>query len=321
MEGRESENRALIEELKRHNDEAFKLVDLTRGDEDHVQVALVPKGKELVGIKHLLDQYRERPERKKGTTTLLTLEAFCAFVNRHKQYESIVFCDVTSPTKPKLIAVFNASGRNREKPAEGEGEDAGTDAGAYLTTGAPDWEDHRAVYEFPVSDEWRIWTEKLRSELDQAAFAEFLEDRITDVLDPIVAGKIAGEFAQSLATQLATPTRLLSLSRGLAVTVESKVTNVVNLQSGEAQMVFTEAHADAEGKPLSIPGAFAIGIPVFRCGVGYTIPVRLRYRVRGGKALWQLAAQRIDVVFEDAVTSAMKQVEEKTGLPLFRGAP
>jgi uncharacterized protein YfdQ (DUF2303 family) len=321
-ENRQSENAALIEEMKRHEAESFKLVDLSRGSEHECQVALVPKGKELVGVKHLLDAYRLKPERKKGSTTLLTLDAFCEFVARHKQAQSVVFCDDSDTSKPKLVAVFNASGRNvAETLISGADEKGNATAERVVHTGAPDWEDHRAVYAFPVSDEWTKWTTGLPGSFNQAQFADFLEDRITDVVSPSDAGLVALEFAESVGTSLASPTQLLKLSRKLAVNVESKCINAQNLSSGEVEFVFQEQHKDEAGQPFSIPGAFAIGIPVFRCGQGYRIPVRLRYRVSGGKVTWMLAAQRLDVIFEDAIEDAMKVVLEKTDLPLFRGTP
>jgi hypothetical protein len=40
-----------------------------------------------------------------------------------------------------------------------------------------------------------------------------------------------------------------------------------------------------------------------------------------GKSIQDLALQRVDLVFEDAIADAATKVAESTGLPVFRGKP
>lgn len=295
---RQSENQAVIDVMERLH--GVERLELAPG----VVAYAVPKGQELESVKHLIDEYLERPDRKRGTTRLTTLEAFCAFVNRHKQVHSVAFCDDTDPKAPKFVAVFNA-----HQPSDADA--------------LPDWQDFRAVYGLPLSDEWLAWT-KLPKEFTQLEFAAFLEDRITDVVLPSDAGEIAREFAASIGVELASPARLMELSRGLTVHVDGRVTQRPNISTGEAVLMFTEEHKDATGQPLKVPGAFVIGIPVFRGGVRNAVPVRLRYRVDrndGGKVFWSLAVQRLDRVFEAALVEAVDDVARLTELPVYRGAP
>lgn len=304
----QGENQAVIDLIERlvECDELHKV-----GDE--LRIVAVPKGMELKSLKKLLDEYRERPERKTGITTTTTLESFCAFVNRHRERESVVFCDDTNEKAPKLVALFNAHGASAS--LEALAKDTKVNA-----RGEPDHQDHRATYAFPLSEEWKVWT-GLVPAMSQADFAHFLEDRINDVLDPDQAGEVAKEYAASVKATLATAARLLELSRGLAVNLDGRVSQELNLKSGEGKLVFTEEHRDSAGQRLDVPGAFAIGIPVFRGGVAYKIPVRLRYRVAQGGVTWSLAVQRLDRVFEAAIAEAAKVVAEATSLPVFRGAP
>lgn len=304
----QGENQALIDAMERLSEPVRVL-----GDDAAPMVVAVPRGMELKSLKKLLDEYRERPERKTGTTTLTTLEAFCAFVNRHRERESAVFCDDTNEKAPKLVALFNAHS------ASASLETLATDPNADAR-GEADWQDHRALYAFPLSEEWKIWT-ALVPAMSQADFAHFLEDRITDVLDPDQAGDVAKEYAASVKATLATPARMLELSRGLTVHLDGRVSQELNLKSGEGKLVFTEEHKDAAGQRIDVPGAFAIGIPVFRGGVAYKIPVRLRYRVSQGSVSWSLAVQRLDRVFEAAIAEACTLVAQATHLPVFRGAP
>lgn len=110
-------------------------------------------------------------------------------------------------------------------------------------------------------------------------------------------------------------------ARGLAVTVDSKVTNAVNLATGEGQLSYAEEHRDAGGQSLKVPGALLIAVPVFRSGFAYQIPVRLRYRVKDGNVTWTLAMYRPERYFDDAFMGACERVREETALPLFVGSP
>ena len=290
----ENNAKAVIDLVERLD--GAELIPLTIGDVPNGVAVVLPHGKNLHSIKKYQDEYRLRPERKEGSATLTTLVDFNAYVQRHMEADSAVFCDDTDKSKPRLVAVFDAHGKD------------------------PNWQKHRASYAFPLSDEWVKWS-KLPEWFSQADFAAFIEDRITDVIDPSTAGSIAKKFAEDVGAQLATPAKLLELSRGLAINVDAKLANKVNLGSGEGQLIFKEEHNDENGAPLKVPGAFCIAIPVFRLGVAYSVPVRLRYRAKEGRVVWNLALQRIDHVFENAIAEAAKSVAEVTSLPVFRGKP
>lgn len=299
-----SENQAVIELMENlYTGDGVKVLVK---DEKGPRIVAHPDGWTVADIKELRDKFLDRPERKKGGTLLRTVDAFSDFVNRHKTDDSILFLDDTA-ARPKLLAVFDAHAANAEK------------------AGLPDWQEHRASYEFPLSAEWEAWTRpKLQESYEQAAFAEFLEDRIADVIDPAGAGKIVKEYAAALGlAELATPAKLMALSRNLNVTVEQQVKQQTKLQSGETVFTYIEQHKDGEtGQELKMPGAFAVGIPVLRGATrAYSIPVRLRYRLANRKVHFLLQPQRMDEVLEEAIVDATKVVGEKTGLPVFRGKP
>lgn len=323
MEANESENRALIEAMER-----LGRVEVLHQQDGIPLIVAVPTGKSTKSLKPILNEFLDAPERKEGISTLTTLGAFCAFVNRHKQAKSIVFLDDTNPKAPQFRAIFDAHAGNQDaefvkRPDMG----VAVVEAIPMTAGQPDWEKHRAHYPLPMSDEWKAWT-SMPKEFGQREFALFLEDRILDVLSPEEAegSAIVKDFAEQLAVEIAPPSRLMELSRGLTVHMAGKVTNDVNAGSGESTLVFEEKHKDAGGQQLKVPGAFAIGIPVFRGGERYPVPVRLRYRVERvdggpGKVWWSLSPQRLDKVLETALDDAQASVEEDTKLPVFRGAP
>lgn len=290
-----SENKALLEAAK-----LFTEAQIISLDDGVHEVASVPAGRTLQSLKPFNDEYLAAPERKKGTARLTTLASFADHVSRHKDGDTVIFADDT-PGNPKLLAVYDY---NREGPE-----------------GLPRFGDHRAEYAFPLSEEWQAWAKAAQSELPQKAFADFLEDRIADVLAPTSAGKAAEEMAALLGFPLASPARLLELSRGLSIRVENRITNAVTVSTGEARLTFEETHNDGEGGELRVPGGFAIAIPVFRAGAPYKIAVRLRYRVERGVVLWKFVPHRMDLVFKDAIDHAVVDVMGTTERPVFYGTP
>lgn len=297
--GTGNENQALIDEVKKFNE--VQILKVENADDELPRYILsIPHGRQIQSAKAFLDEYLLRPERVKGTASLTTLTSFIEHVNRFKGKNSAVFADVSNQQAPKLVAVIDY-------------HDGGQDGA--------DWCQHRAVYEFPLSAEWVAWRSKERNaQIGQQEFAEFLEDRIVDVMHPETAGETVRLFATDLGLTLASPQRLLELSRGLTVRVGAKVVQSTNLSTGEMQIAFEEKH-DGEGGPLKIPGAFAVGIPVFRNGPVYSIPVRLKYRVTAGSVTWGFSLQRIEKVWDHAVEEVCNEAREKTGLPLFFGKP
>jgi uncharacterized protein YfdQ (DUF2303 family) len=254
----------------------------------------------LESIAKFFDEYREKPRRRVGTANLADLSSLIDHVNRFKDPDSLIFAD-TDREHPSMTAVLDY---NRQGAA-----------------GDPRFGQHRSRYAFPVSDAWKSWTGASGEGMDQATFAEFIETHLVDAIEPSLASESAKQFAEKNGVTFATPSRLLELSRGLSFSVGHKIAQTINLQSGEKQIQFTEEHSDQSGAPLKVPGAFIVGIPVFRADVRYQVCVRLRYRKNGGGLTWFMELWRHDEVFDAAILQACEVVKAGTGLPLLVGTP
>jgi uncharacterized protein YfdQ (DUF2303 family) len=276
---------------------------LKRGTSDECTVIAVPgkDGIKLESVRDELDKYLTKPERRQGTARMLTLEAFILHVLRFSDEGSEIFCDTSNIKAPKLLAILDYHDRG--------------------ATGSPRFGRHRTLYDFPMSDEWTAWNQVNKQWLSQEQFASFLEDRIMDVLNPDQIQARGKKILEKIGTGAAGSSRMMALSKGLSVTVNHLVTNEVNLATGEGQVVFTENHQDAQGKPLDVPNAFAICIPVFDCDAPYDIVVRLRYRVRDKKVAWQCTIFEPNVVLKDAISIACDKVSSQTKLELLNGTP
>lgn len=262
-------------------------------------------------LKAIIDEWRTRPERRRGTIQVSTIESFVALVNRDSMESSVIFAD--NGKAPRLVAVLNFH------------------EAAY---GTPAFCDDRIVYPFPLSDEWTTWTESNgeSQKMSQADFAEFIETNLFDIAEPGDAGAITTGWATKMGVKLAGPAELMRVSRGLSVRVEETVRNVIKRESGESEFVFATEHKDAtDGGTVKVPSAFHIRIPILRGEGTYSIPARLRYRAGGGRVQWFYELHRPELFLLDAVNEAIKRVklpedatDEKSrgcGLPVFMGTP
>lgn len=269
-------------------------------ERDGVTMVVMPRDRELRSIKSILDEHLKQPERRKGTAEAQELESLVEMVNRSKDTHSALFADRDGP---RLMGVINYNA-----------------SGAEVSTSAR-WGDHRVVYNFPVSDAWQAWMATSGTWISQADFAAFLEDHVTDVLDPSKASDVHRQLIEQVGGAFATPARLMELARGLTVNVNRKVSNQQNLASGEAQLMFTEEHNDAKGKQLKVPSAFLLALPVFRNGDLFKVVARLRYRVREGTVTWSYALHQTEQVFDVAFREACTKAQKGTKCPLYYGRP
>lgn len=273
---------------------------LSRGSSSSCNVMAVPDGLKLHDLKPYLDKYLLQPERKRGTAAITTLDSFMLHVRRNTVTGStVVFCDDRDETQPSLIAVYNYNG----------------------AAGAPaEFGDHRAAYNFPLSDEWKAWRDIANGkELDQGELAEFFEERLVDVVDPEEATKQSETIRRlaGLEVRLVGAGALQTLAKGLSLTVESKIVNSVDISSSERAIIFEETH----NAKVKVPQAFAIGLRVFVGGERYPLAIRIRYRIVGGKIKWSLLPLCADDVFRMAVDGALSKVETFCSVPVFHGHP
>lgn len=325
--GYASETAAIADILKNNFEPALKTIGKAGGKD--VQALLAPEGLALTSVKRILDEAKPQPDRRRGTIEVQDLQSLIDITNRFKDGNSALFgWAVLKPPVASLTAVLNY---NREGP-DGLTDDDGV--------GVARHGDHRAVYNFPFSDQWKAWVEKNEKPMEQADFAEFIEERIADVEMPdpqllgiIKAGAEGGDFGDKTATEqlaylarllggeFATPNRLVELSRGLAIYEKAAVKNVTNLNNGEVQIQFETEHLDGTGQPIKVPNLFLINTPLFVNSWVYRIAVRLRYRKSGSRFIWFYQLYRHDLTFQEAFKEHAKKAHEETALPLYLGKP
>lgn len=283
--------------------EAGTIVSIGEGIDAQV-VYNADGGITLKSIKPLLDEYAERPERLKGELVALTESAFVELFNRHKDGDSATFADLTNLAAPKLVAVLDY----HEERAEA------------LST--PRYGAHRLSYGYPISDEAKAWQAAHGKELSQLLFAAFIEDRIADLVAPTEAE--SADFKRLFQTVPATPADVITVSRGLEITVEGKLTESHVLATGETEFNFTEVHKDGSGKKLRVPSLFMISIPLFIADSEVEkvrLAVRLRYRKSEGGVKWFYQIYRWEHSVRSFLLDSLDRIREQTGAPVYEGKP
>jgi hypothetical protein len=252
----------------------------------------------------VFDGYLDAPRFRRGSARVTTIDSLIGHVQRFKDAGSALFA-VDNRNSPSITAVLDYHPEGAES--------------------APRFGTHRTEFAFPLSDEWKAWAEQNGKPMAMADFAAFLEDRIIDVIELVPnedeVSEGLGKFINICGGHIASPTRLVELSRGLKVYEAANVREAVNLSSGEAKIAFEVEHKDEFGGKLDVPNLFLIAIPVFRAGMLYRLAARLRYRKTPAGLVFFYELWRADRAFDDAFNEACERVRVETELPLFFGAP
>lgn len=252
--------------------------------------------------------YLDRPRFRTGTAHFTALDSLIAHALRFKDADSALFAN-DDRAAPSLTAVIDY-------------HEAGADADVLPRFGR-----HRGHFAFPLSDEWKEWSAHDGKPMKMRDFAAFVEERIVDVLQMIPEEDELPEDLQKFIAAcggeqlIASPQKLMELSRGLSVNEDSVVASAVNLASGEGEVVFTSQHKDAYGGKLKVPGLFLLAIPVFRNDAFYRLAARLRYRKTAEGIVFWYDLYRADRVFDDAFKRGCTRAQVETELPLFFGKP
>lgn len=293
-----SENQALIDHIKAIESERPRVI-ATEVDGQALNLIVVDGS--VIDLRKYTEPLLDRPRRRKGTANFTDQTSFEEHAKRFAGPSTTLWATYSDGV-PKLISVLNYH-------AEKEG--------------LPEHCDHRGVYKFPFSEEWKAWQDAERVTFNQGDFAAFLEERAQDLVAANRAPDEIKATMQRLGKVIADPLDLVKLSRGLRVNVDNEVVNAKNNSTGEVEVVFKTAHTtkDKDGGVVHVPGAFVLHIPVFQRGEFITLAAFLRYRVTGNSITWGFDLYRASAAVEEAFHEVCESAAKSTGLPLFFGAP
>ncbi|MGJ8529665.1 DUF2303 family protein [Maritalea sp.] len=262
-----------------------------------------------------------KPARRKGTAHFYDLQSLIAWSNRFKGESSALFA-LPNMKAPTLTCVADYHQEGPIDPSDPKGDKTARHC------------HHRAVYDFPLSEEWKAWMAISGELLEKDDLGDFIEANAKDIMEPTPA-VLAGiekdsnkpwenrliETARQIEGRYGQLTQLLAMSKQFQVYETSDLKVSTNRDTGEPEIQFLNEHKDAEGKPLNIPNLIIIAIPVFMGGAPYRMPVRFRYRKVGGSVRFILSIYNPEKAFEAAFKEAIDEATTATELPTFLGKP
>ncbi|MDC8756230.1 DUF2303 family protein [Janthinobacterium fluminis] len=241
---------------------------------------VVPDGFTHIDITKAVQAAAEAPVRKAGTVTLSSVESFVEYVkDQGVATRCYIYAD---PDARTLTAVLNENEASSPEPG---------------------WRDFRAVFKLELSREFANWMGGNGKQMEQEAFAIFLEDNIADIAEP------SGEVLMAVALTLQAKT-------------EVNFSGHRRLDNGQVQLAYSEAVSASAGgdSSIEIPREFALGLRLFKQGQGYKIKARLKYRLAGGKVKFWYELDRAENAVEDAFADYVA-VARESGFTVLIGKP
>lgn len=160
---------------------------------------------------------------------------------------------------------------------------------------------HTVTLALRHTEEWGKWTNNNGKPMEQADFAEFIEDNAPDVIEPSAAAMY--EFATTL-----------------QATTNVDFKQSVDLQSGEVQLRYEETINGKFGKgETRIPRTFKISIGVYEGQDPIQMEARIRFRNKGGKLTFWYQLLYVDRWKRDAFNAVVKEVAAG-GVTVFNGS-
>lgn len=151
---------------------------------------------------------------------------------------------------------------------------------------------NRVTLQLKSTPAWERWHEADRKMLGQVAFAELVEDGITEIASP-------------------SGTELLELAQTMQATNNASFRSSRRLQSGETQFAYVEELEASGGKngELSIPSRITLVLAPFEGAEPRQITARLRFRLAGSKLSIGVILDDIDRFLTEAIDAEIAKIQ------------
>lgn len=174
--------------------------------------------------------------------------------------------------------------------------------------GSAGWGRHTVKYQLGHTPEWKAWTGISGRAMTQAAFAEFIEENLPDVIEPDSATVLEA---------------IRTVSGKRNIQFESSK----NLANGDTQIVWKEETEAAGGQrgEAALPSELKIRIPVYRGAekaTTFEVKAFLRYRINDGKLTFELKLHRPEVAVELAYDEILAELKSSvpSGTVIYCGS-
>lgn len=296
---------------------------------EEMTLLIKPDGTMSREVQDWLDDRAPNPRERQGTAQLTNLDSFIAHVNRFGDGDSAVFAksDPMSPTVTAVLDYNRADGTFiaiEDGMTEMDVDEAVEIGESERTHGEYRYGRHRSHFAFPLSDEWQAWKEMDGEGMTMTEFAAFLENNVLDVAEIEKVPESASRFVEMMGGEqnIADWSLLTALAKSLTIFEKAHVSETTNLANGQIQLILNEnQEAEVDGVKATVPTMFFIQIPLFKEGVKYRIPVRLRTRKGRGSVTFFYQMWNPERAFTHAFDEAIDRIGEETSAQIFYGSP
>lgn len=227
------------------------------------------------------DKYRDQPRRKTGTVTVADVPSFLAVYGKHASPDAEVYADRAHAAITGILDAHTGHG------------------------GTPQWQAHRVVLQLQHTDAFTSWAAVNGKLMSQNSFAEFIEDRRADIIEPTAADVL--ELAQTFQA---------------TTKVDFKSSSI--LKSGQRQLSYVEAIDAKAGQrgDMAVPDHLQLAIPVYEgATVADAVTARLRFRIVDGRLQLAVVLDQLADVVRAAFEGVIADVQAGVKVPVLRGTP
>lgn len=256
-----------------------RLIELTRQSVQPLtvgsaQLAVIPNTCKIESLESF--QFADHPRRIRACPKFYELDSFVDYWKSFADDSSKLFADQEALT---ARAVFD-----------------------YHTTLGPSHCSHAAILTLRQTVEWKTWTGSDKKEMDQEAFARFIETNSCDVSKPSAA-------------------TLEEIARDLEARSESSFVGKTRLSTGNVSFSYQEqTTGKVAGGKLEIPERFTIKIGIFVGFAPVELTVLFRYRIQASKLVLSYELFRKEQAFFDAFEFVCAEIESGTERAVLRGS-
>ena len=215
------------------------------------------------------DEYAATPRHEKASRSVTDAESFVKYVNRHALDGTEVYAHINTS---KVIAVIDSH------------ESSG---------GEPGWQKHRVSLDLEHSKAWLAWEAADGKLLPQGDFADFLDDRYLDVIDP-------------------TPAQMIDIARTFQAKTKVNFESGIREDSGDVKLTFQEETAARAGQKgdIEIPSRVQLALRPYVGGPIYSIWASFRYRLQSGSVFLGFKLERPELILEAAFADIVAEIRD-----------
>lgn len=267
---------ALIDELNRRD--YVQLVPTAVGG---VHVVLSSEGAEVLDYSRLIEGSQKNPSRLKGHIKVHDIESMDQLIKQFCSTDDgavVIYADADSCT---FTAVLND-------------HDSAT----------PGWRDHRIIYQLQNSPAMNAWLEFNGKLVSQTAFAEHIEARLKDIIDPS-----NGE--------------MLEIAQTFSATTSTDFRSSHRLQSGVIRFQYLQEQEAKAGtaRELDIPNEFRIYLSPFIGSDETGIKARFRYRLTAGELSLGYILEDVEEMRRREFSDIVEDLQTRSDYLVVRGNP